>query len=117
MNKRELGRRGEQRAKDYLISKGYRIVEENFWCRWGEIDIIAWDRGCLAFVEVKMTRGRGFMSPSEQIDYRKKENLTRVAKYYITQKGIEVDTRFDLVAISKTSFGEEIELFKNIVIY
>ena len=60
MDRRELGALGEKKAVDYLRKKGYRIREKNFRCRAGEIDIVAQDKDCLDFVEVRLTHGRRF---------------------------------------------------------
>ena len=86
MNERgKLGKEGEDRACAYLETCGYRIVERNFRCRSGEIDIVAAEErgGIICFVEVKTRRGCAFGLPKEAVDRRKQRKLCAAAKYYI----------------------------------
>ena len=68
MDKRELGRRYELFAADYLKKQGYRIVELNFCCRQGEVDIIARDKDVLVFIEVKYRKNLHSGAPAEAVD-------------------------------------------------
>ena len=86
MNERgKLGKEGEDRACAYLETCGYRIVERNFRCRSGEIDIVAAEErgGVICFVEVKTRRGCAFGLPKEAVDRRKQRKLCAAAKYYM----------------------------------
>lgn len=74
MNKRETGSRYEDAAAAFLQSKGLRLLEKNFRCRKGEIDLILMDGACLVFTEVKYRSGPGCGSPLEAIDGRKQKN-------------------------------------------
>lgn len=96
-NNQVLGRIGEEKAYKYLREKGYQILERNFRCKMGEVDIIAKDKNKdLVFVEVKTRRSFQYGSPAEAINYRKKNHIYRVAKYYIiTKKLINKTIRFD----------------------
>lgn len=111
MNKREIGSIYENRAAEYLIQNGYRILERNFRCRMGEIDLIAKAEGYLCFVEVKYRSSsfRGF--PSEAVDYRKRRRITQTALAYLTFHRLPSDTpcRFDVAVI----LDNEITLIKN----
>ncbi len=100
-NKQILGKIGEERACRYLKEKGYQILERNFRCKMGEIDIIAKDKNKdLVFVEVKTRRSFQYGSPAEAINYQKKNHIYRVAKYYIlTNKLINKTIRFDAIEI------------------
>ncbi|TDX51955.1 YraN family protein [Orenia marismortui] len=113
MNTRRIGRRGEKLARDFLVKKGYKIVEENFWCRYGEIDLIAKKEAYLVFIEVKLSNIASYFTPQEKVDYKKQLKLKKVASYYLSLHQIDSDFRFDVVAISAYRGKEEIELFKN----
>ncbi|PRX26649.1 putative endonuclease [Orenia metallireducens] len=113
MDTRSLGRMGEELAKLFLEKEGYQIIEENFWCRYGEIDLIALQKDYLVFIEVKLSSNKSYMNPQEKVDYRKQKKLEQVARYYLSNKQVESDFRFDVVAISGDKRDREIELFKN----
>jgi putative endonuclease len=94
------GQPGEQMAVAYLQRQGYRIAQQNYRCRQGEIDIIAWDGPTLVFVEVKTKRQTAFGSPQEMVDRRKQRKIIRVAMVYVQQQRLQnVALRFDVVAI------------------
>lgn len=81
--KTKKGKWGENIASDYLIRKGYRIVERNYRCRLGEVDIIAEKLGVIHFVEVKTRSGNDFGSPLEAINSYKLRHIMNTAGYYI----------------------------------
>jgi putative endonuclease len=111
MNKRQVGTDYEERAVKYLKSQGYVILERNFRCRTGEIDIIAREGGYICFVEVKYRAGSGCGSALEAVGYRKQQKILGVARYYMMCHHLPTDTacRMDVVAID----GEEITLLRN----
>lgn len=111
MNKRRLGSEQEAVASTYLESRGYSIIERNFNCRIGEIDIVAKDLQYLVFIEVKYRSSIRNGFPEEAITPRKRNTLVQTAKYYMLTHGIQEDTpcRFDVVSILK----EHIHLIKN----
>jgi putative endonuclease len=95
------GQPGEQMAVVYLQQQGYRIQQQNYRCRQGEIDIIAWDGSTLVFVEVKTKRQMAFGSPQAMVDQRKQHKIIRVAMVYVQQHRLQnVALRFDVVAIA-----------------
>ncbi len=101
MLRRVLGLRGEARAERFLRKKGFKILERNFRCPLGEIDIVAMDGKTLVFVEVKTRSTNRFGTPAEAVDARKRARLRRLALYYI--KGhyrTEPPIRFDIIGIS-----------------
>lgn len=109
-----LGKKGESLAADFLNKNGYRIVENNFRNRYGEIDIIAIDGKTLVFVEVKTKTGSKFGPPAMAVDGRKQRQLSRAALAYLTQKKLNNNpARFDVVAISMIENKTVIELIKN----
>ena len=100
MNKREIGTRFESRAAAYLESKGFRILNRNFRCRTGEIDLIAEDGEYLVFIEVKYRTGDSFGQGLEHVGRRKQEVIGRVAQYFLTANRISDRLcRFDVVSI------------------
>ena len=107
MNKRETGSRYEDAAAAFLQSKGLRLLEKNFRCRKGEIDLILMDGACLVFTEVKYRSGPGCGSPLEAIDGRKQKKIRHTAAYYMYIRRISQDTpcRFYSVCI----MGESIQ--------
>lgn len=111
MNKREIGKIYEQLAKEYLIQQGYDIVEQNYYCQKGEIDIVARDGAYLVFVEVKYRKNHKIGSALEAIDWNKKKRICNTALVYMMERKISIERpiRFDVVAIDK----EEIVLIKN----
>jgi len=113
-----LGRKGEQMAADALCERGYRIVERNFRCRYGEIDLIAEERDDLVFVEVKTRRGSAFGRPEEAVTLTKRRKLAEVASYYLDLHA-EGDRswRIDVVAIDFNQDGKfrEIRVYQHAV--
>jgi putative endonuclease len=111
MNRRSIGTEYESRAADFLESEGYVILERNYRCRTGEIDIIAQEKEYLCFVEVKFRSGSGCGSPLEAVNYHKQRKILGVARYYMMRQGLPLDTacRMDVVAIE----GDEITLIRN----
>lgn len=99
-DKQEIGRLGEEEAARLLKKHGYRVVEKNYRCRYGEIDIIAKDGETLAFVEVK-TRGSDlFGTPKCGVDAKKQRHMISASSVYLNEKGLDdADVRFDVVSI------------------
>jgi len=96
---KEIGRKGELVAVDYLIHKGYIIIEKNFFHRRFEIDIIARQNDTLVFVEVKTRRTKSFGYPEESVDNKKIQHILRCADYYINQTKWNGNIRFDIISI------------------
>lgn len=95
-----LGRWGENQAAKFLRKKRFKIVERNFTCRMGEIDIIARDNDSLVFVEVKTKFGPGHPPPRYSVNLRKQRRIILVAKYYLKQlSSPDVRCRFDVIEI------------------
>jgi putative endonuclease len=110
-NKRTVGKQFEQIAIDYLQKQGYLILEQNFQCKTGEIDIIAKQNDCLVFVEVKYRTNTSLGLPEEAVDLRKIRKITRTSMYYMLINRIPEFTpcRFDVVSI----LNNEIKLIQN----
>ena len=95
----ELGHLGEKLAKDFLLAKGYQILEQNWVCGHKEIDIIAMDGKELVIVEVRTRRVQCLVEPEETVDKYKQRFLIWAAEAYIERNNLDVDVRFDIVAI------------------
>jgi putative endonuclease len=94
-----LGQRGENVAARFLRDQGYKILERNFRCELGEVDIIARDGRTLVFAEVK-TREHDDPTPEDQVNQVKRHQLTKAAKFYLSRYGVpQPPARFDVVAI------------------
>jgi len=95
-----LGGWGEDAAEKYLKKKGYIIVERNFRCKLGEIDIIAMDGAELVFIEVKTRQNQNYGLPCEAINAAKIRHLKRTAVYYTTVYSDDhQDARLDVIEI------------------
>lgn len=96
-----LGKEGERVAERYLQNKGYKLVERNYRCRAGELDLIVLDRRVVVFVEVKTRTGRGFGSPLEAVEFRKQRKIIQAAQFFLAEKRLQQrDARFDVVGVS-----------------
>ncbi len=106
----QQGQRGEERAIAYLCARGYSVIERNFRCRLGEIDIVAREGDALAFVEVR-TRSDGRRGTAlETITLAKQRRIARVAGYYLSVRNLHFALcRFDVLGIT----GEQVELIRD----
>ena len=109
-----LGRLGEELAKQRLKKLGYRIIETNYRCPLGEIDVVAKDGDVLVFVEIKTRRDRSLGEAKEAVHRRKQGQLSKVALAYLKSNHLlGSKARFDVVAIEVSRGKEEIEIVKN----
>ena len=118
MDRQEVGRLGEKAAEKFLKKRGYRIRETGFRCRHGEIDIIAQQKDCLVFIEVRTKRNLEFGTPEESITQAKKERLAASAlAYTTTHQDVPSLWRIDVVAVELDDSGKakRIELIENAV--
>jgi putative endonuclease len=116
--RRTLGTLGENLAVGHLLERGYVVLERNYRCRDGEVDIVARDGDRLAFVEVRARRTQTYGTPEESVTLRKQERLACVARNYLQEKGFaDVDWGIDVVALEFTSGGvlKRMELIRNAV--
>jgi len=108
------GKQGEALAVEFLEKNGYRVLENNFRTRYGEIDIIAIEGKTLAFIEVKTKTNSKFGNPVMAVDLRKQRQLSKTAMMYLTQKRLnDCPARFDVVGISIMEDKTEVELIRN----
>ena len=103
LTRREVGARGEELAVDFLKGLGYKIVQRNFRCRQGEIDIIAQQGECLVFVEVRTKKSCDFGTPEESVTFSKRERLISLADIYLQNLDSPPPSwRIDVVAVELT---------------
>lgn len=95
----DLGAWGEEKAVRFLKRRGYKIIDRNFRCRFGEIDIIAEKDDYLIFVEVRLRKDTRYGAPEETVDWRKQQKLRMTADYYLMTHETELDVRFDVLAL------------------
>jgi len=113
-NRRQMGARGESLAVNCLKKNGYKILEQNYCSKLGEIDIIAKDGGVLAFVEVKARRTDQFGGPKLAVTPQKQRKISMVALEYLKQTGqMNEKARFDVVAIRLLPDQQDVEIIKN----
>lgn len=111
MNNRQTGTEKEELAVEFLKKSGMRILEVNFRCRQGEIDIVGIHEGYLTFVEVKYRKNEKLGFPEEAVHKEKQRKICSVARVYIYLHRYreEQPVRFDVVAIC----GKEIKWYQN----
>lgn len=111
-----LGRTGERLAAEELMRVGYHILERNFFCRYGEIDLIAEHEQDLVFVEVKTRRGIAYGLPEEAVTVRKRRKLMLAAAFYLDLHDCaERSWRIDIVAVQLSTGGklQEIRVYQH----
>lgn len=111
MNKRVIGDSEEILAVQYLEERGYTVIDRNFRCKMGEIDIVASNEGYLVFIEVKYRSSLKYGDPAQAVNIKKQRTIYKVAQFYILKNNISQSTpvRFDVVTI----VGNEINIIKN----
>ncbi|MGH4138109.1 YraN family protein [Clostridium sp.] len=101
---KDIGALGEQISENYLKNLGYKILEMNFKCKCGEIDIIALKDGYICFIEVKTRYGTKFGLPAESVVFSKQKKIYKTAQVYIMYKNIiNFNFRFDVMEVTLNS--------------
>lgn len=109
-----VGRTGEDAAVQYLQRHGYRILERNYRCRLGEIDLIAREGSTLIFIEVKTRRSQKFGPAASAVTLEKQRHLIKASQVYMAHKGKRDEfCRFDVVTIDIDDHESHIELLKD----
>jgi len=112
--KQKLGKRGEDRAEEYLKRKGFFILDKNYRYGHKEIDLIGKEGNTIVFVEVKTGRSKKFGAPEEWVSIRKQKNIIETALDFIQKSDItDCDFRFDVLAISYEKGQEVINHIRN----
>ena len=113
----EIGRIGEDIATRYLEQIGYEIIDRNFECRQGEIDIIARDEEYLVFIEVKTRASALYGQPKEAVDQVKKKHIYHSAEFYVYIKHWEDQPiRIDVIEVFKNQGKFQVHHIKNAII-
>lgn len=98
--KKDIGNLGENIAENYLIDRGYIILDRNYRCKTGEIDIIAKDGNYISFIEVKTRYGTLYGTPGESVNYLKQYRIYKTAQMYIFKKRLnKFNFRFDVIEV------------------
>lgn len=107
--RKQLGKMGEIRAANYLEEKGYKVIETNYRCKTGELDIIVLDNETLVAVEVKTRRNLAYGLPCQSITLGKRDRIKKTLKYYLLVNKIDdMDMRIDVIEILATDAGSYI---------
>ncbi len=113
MNNRLLGVSGEATAVMYLKKKHYKIIETNYSCRAGEIDIIAKKDDILVFVEVKTRSSNAFGTPAEAITLKKQQHIIRSAQFFMLEHAVvNTQVRFDAIEVIDKRVNHIVDAFR-----
>ena len=112
MDKKLVGRFGEQTAAEFLKKKHYKIIGLNYSCRFGEIDVIAENKNYVVFVEVKLRKSSEFAEAREFVTLGKQEKIIKTASLWLSQNETELQPRFDVIEIyaSEGAASKNIEI-------
>jgi putative endonuclease len=116
LNPDELCKKGEALAGKLLKKRGYKILKRNYVSKYGEIDIVAYDKGAISFVEVKTRQSDNYGPPELAVTKEKRKRIIRTALNYLVKNHIEdINCRFDVVSIlfKENDNKPDIELFEN----
>lgn len=107
MNRAESGAWAETQACEYLVEQGLSLIERNFRCRLGELDLIMEDDQTLIIVEVRYRQKTGYGTPAETVTRAKRERLLRTARFYLQKNRVSSDIhcRFDVMSISGPNYA------------
>lgn len=114
--KKDVGNEGELIAVEFLKKNGYKILQLNYTCNIGEIDIIARHKNILVFIEVKVRTSQDFGDPELAVTKHKRRQIVKASEIFLSQNRInDMDCRFDVVAISNFSEGKDSREIKLLV--
>ncbi len=109
----DLGKKGEQLAVDFLLKEGYEIVERNYRFDKAEVDIIAKEGNILAIIEVKTRTSLDYGSPQDFVKPQQIKNLVKAADHYVNDNELDLEVRFDIIAIVKEDGVDNIKHIEN----
>ena len=112
-----LGNEGEEMAVEFLRKKGYEIVARNFRYQKAEVDIIARTDGTLVVVEVKTRSTPDFGDPQEFVKARQIQQLLKAVDYFVNEHDLDVEVRFDIIAIIRNKSGTRLEHLEDAFLY
>ncbi len=124
----KIGKIGEEIAVKYLLEKGFNIIERNYLCKLGEIDIISHENDSLVFIEVKSKKVKNFLEienlyykPEDNMSYKKRLRMKRAIRHYLSFNKIDeykkdIETMLVVVFIEETSKKAKIKLYRNLIL-
>ncbi|WP_291632321.1 YraN family protein [Clostridium sp.] len=105
---KDIGALGENISENYLKNLGYKILDRNFRCKCGEIDLIAVNKNYICFIEVKTRYGINYGIPAESVIYSKQQKIYKTAQVYIMMKNIvNSNFRFDVMEITLNNYNND----------
>ncbi len=111
-----VGKEGEDEATRYLEKQGYEIIQRNFECRQGEIDIVAKDKDEYVFIEVKTRQNLHYGMPCEAVNEQKQKHIWKATRYYLYSHKLEDSfIRFDVIEVYKTKDKFYVHHIKQII--
>lgn len=113
----ELGKKGEQLAVDYLTKEGYKIEERNWRFQKAEIDIIASKQETIISIEVKTRSSKDFGNPQDFVNSKKIKLMVVAMNEYVLMKNLDIEVRFDIIAIIKIKEEFDINHIKDAFLY
>ena len=113
----DLGEKGENLAVEFLQKKGYQILDRNWRFKKAEVDIIAQKEDILVIVEVKTRTSNYFGNPQDFINQKKVQLLVEAANEYVISKDLDVEVRFDIIAILKNKQEFDLEHLEDAFLY
>ncbi len=110
-NSKQTGQQAEDSACRYLMSQGFALVERNYCCARGEIDLIMKDNSTTVFIEVRFRRDTRFGSGAESVDYRKQKKLLATASHYLQKnpKIAQGACRFDVISLTVNNGEQQLD--------
>ena len=111
------GKDAELRACQYLTEQGLELIEQNFHCRYGEIDLVMRDQQTIVFVEVRFRKSQGLVDGAESISATKQLRLIRSASYYLQKKkfSVAVPARIDVIAVTLNNMQHQFDWIRNAI--
>jgi putative endonuclease len=110
----ERGKQAEHLACEWLTRRGLTLVERNYRCPFGEIDLVMRQGATLVFVEVRLRRSGAYGTPAETVDGRKQARLRATAEHYLAaRRDSKKPCRFDIVALTGSDSDHEVEWLQN----
>lgn len=115
LNKIQLGKKGEELARKFFMQQKFNIVDHNFRCRYGEIDLILRKDRSFHFVEVKYRRSFEYGLPQESVNRKKQDKIHCVALFWLKKRHLPLDSEihFDVLAISQDDTGTKYEYIED----
>ena len=109
MTNQELGEFGEDYALNYLLKKGFRLIEKNYRFKRNEVDLICKDKDKFVFIEVKTRKTAEIGEPWKAVTKSKQKQIIKCANHFLIENNIEQESRFDIVSIVHNSYGTRLE--------